>query len=175
MPKFRITGISTPVGGVGWELKVSEKDIAKHLIVFLEDKRVIKAGRYGHAAAIMVPAKQFDNAVRSVINIRQRLGADLEKVRQDSFLAIKIRKMQEACRLFLSYAEQLKPGESYYKGLDALGKVVAHEMLQIAETLHFSFETEEDFGYGEEELRENYEENFFTLHDLIRLTPPSNE
>jgi hypothetical protein len=83
--------------------------------------------------------------------------------------------MQEACRLFLSYAEQLRPGESYYEGLDALGKVIAHEMLLIAETLHFSFETEVDLGYEEDALRKNYEENFFKLHDLIKLTPPGDD
>ena len=175
MPRIRITGISTPFGGASWELKDSEKNIAEQLIVFLEDKRVIKAGRYGHAAAITKPAKQFDNAVKSVIDIRHRLQADLEKARRDTPLFMAIRKMQEACRLFLSYTEQLKPGESYYEGLDALGRVIAHEMLQIAETLHFSYETEMDLGYEEDEIRRDYEENFFRLRNLIKLTPPNGD
>jgi hypothetical protein len=35
MPRIRIIGISTPFGGVSWEIKDSEKDIAKRLIAFL--------------------------------------------------------------------------------------------------------------------------------------------
>ncbi len=40
MAAIGITGISTPIGGVSWELKDSEKDVAKLLILFMEDKNM---------------------------------------------------------------------------------------------------------------------------------------
>ena len=55
----RLTGISTPIGGISWTPPVNEKDKAKQLLVFLEDRRVIY-----HPYDIEVSA----NVVKSIIN-----------------------------------------------------------------------------------------------------------
>jgi hypothetical protein len=37
----RLTGISTPIGGISWTPPVDERDVAKKLLVFLEDRRAL--------------------------------------------------------------------------------------------------------------------------------------
>ena len=37
----KITGISTPFGGVSWDPPIDEKKIAQQTIIFLEDRRVL--------------------------------------------------------------------------------------------------------------------------------------
>jgi len=37
----RLTGISTPIGGISWTPPVDERDKAKRLLTFLEDRRAL--------------------------------------------------------------------------------------------------------------------------------------
>ena len=38
---IKVTGFSTPVAGVSWELTKSEKEVAQHIVTFLEDRRLL--------------------------------------------------------------------------------------------------------------------------------------
>lgn len=90
---MRLTGISTPIGGISWNPPVDESDVAKQLLVFLEDRR-----------ALYMP---YDMEVGpyvmdSIIEIRQRLTKDLEKVSRSSVLGESIAAMRASCRKFLT-------------------------------------------------------------------------
>ena len=67
----RLTGISTPIGGLSWTPPVDERDVAKQLLVFLEDRR-----------ALYMPynLEVSPYVVDSVLEIRQRLTEDLEQI-----------------------------------------------------------------------------------------------
>ena len=162
MFRKRLTSISSPFGGLGWEYVKSEEEIAERLITFLEDRRVI-ADRMGHAGAIMV-ADHRPYAIKSVRQIRTRLRQDLEELSRDSKLAEAMRLMQRACRDFLNLAEA---EETYSERiLDDFRSVFASQILRIATTYHFSIETEgdEDWGPDENTWREYFVKMWGTGH-----------
>jgi len=89
----RLTGISTPIGGISWTPPVDERDVAKQLLVYLEDRR-----------ALYMP---YDMEVGpyvmdSILEIRQRLTKDLEKVSRSSVLGQSLSAMRASCRKFLT-------------------------------------------------------------------------
>lgn len=89
----RLTGISTPIGGLSWTPPVDERDIAKQLLVFLEDRR----------ALFMPYNMEVDSyVVDSILEIRQRLTEDLEKISRSSFLGESISAMRASCRKYLT-------------------------------------------------------------------------
>ncbi len=89
----RLTGISTPIGGISWTPPVDERDVAKQLLVFLEDRRALympydmEVGSY---------------VMDSIIEIRQRLTKDLEQISRSSVLGESISAMRASCRKFLT-------------------------------------------------------------------------
>lgn len=93
----RLTGISTPIGGVSWTPPVDERDKARRLLVYLGDRRALynpfhmEIGHY---------------VVESVLEIRKRLTADAEDIKSDSVLRDSIKAMQAACRRFLDQNQQ---------------------------------------------------------------------
>lgn len=172
MPKIKLTGISTPFGGISWKFEKSEKEVAKDLITFLEDRRVLSQ-RLGHAGAIIASAPHL-RAVKSVMEIRHRLRDDLEKVDPDSILGQSMRAAQHACRRFLSRAETGEPGETYTEDLDELRRAFSEHMLRIGETFGFAIDALHDWGDDEQLYRKAYSEGFF-LNDDNRLVPPDED
>ena len=94
----RLTGISFPAG-VSWKPPTDERDIAKRLLTFLDDRRVLyrpydmEVGSY---------------VVQSVLQIRERLTKDLEKVSKSSPIAESLSAMRAACRKFLDDTQKPK-------------------------------------------------------------------
>ena len=81
----RLTGISTPIGGISWNPPVDERDIAKQLLVFLEDRRVL----------FMPYDMEVEPYVMdSIIEIRQRLTKALELISRSSVLGESIAAMR---------------------------------------------------------------------------------
>ena len=89
----RITGISTPVFGVSWNPKNTERDVAKEVISYLEDRRVLYV-----PSEMEVP----QHCVDSVLQIRHFLTSKIAKLDQDSELSNSLRAMRAACRKFLN-------------------------------------------------------------------------
>ena len=89
----RITGISTPVFGVSWNPKNTERDVAKEVIPYLEDRRVLYV-----PSEMEVP----QHCVDSVLQIRHFLTSKIAKLDQDSELSNSLRAMRAACRKFLN-------------------------------------------------------------------------
>jgi hypothetical protein len=88
----RLTGISTPLGGISWQGTELEVSAARRVISFLEDRRVLYA-----PDELEVPS----HCVHSVIDIRQFLSSELGKLDGGSEFAASLRAMRAACRKFL--------------------------------------------------------------------------
>ena len=88
----RLTGISTPLGGVSWQASEVEASAARRIIAFLEDRRVLYAPD---------DLEVISHCIHSVMEIRHFLSAELGKLDHGSELAASLRAMRAACRKFL--------------------------------------------------------------------------
>lgn len=88
----RITGFSVPIFGVQWNPPEADQAIARRIIGFLEDRRILYV-----PSEMEVPS----HGVQSVLRIREFLSDELGKLTGDSQLAQSLRAMRAACRKFL--------------------------------------------------------------------------
>ena len=88
----RLTGISTPLGGVSWQSSDLEVSAARRVIAYLEDRRVLYAPEEMEVAS---------HCVQSVLEIRHFLSGELGKLDAKSEFAASLRAMRAACRKFL--------------------------------------------------------------------------
>jgi hypothetical protein len=98
--KHRLTGISCPIFGISWEPSESEIEIARRVIAYLEDRRVLYVPH-----ELEVPR----HCVRSVLEMRRRLTGEIGDLGDNSDLAGHLRAMRKACRKFLSVVQR-NPG-----------------------------------------------------------------
>lgn len=89
----RLTGISTPVFGFSWNPPELEVTIARRIITFLEDRRVL-----------YVPSEMENphHCVLSILEIREYLTKELGSLESSTELAASLRAMRAACRKFLN-------------------------------------------------------------------------
>ncbi|MEZ8727220.1 DUF6650 family protein [Vibrio cyclitrophicus] len=87
----RVNGISTPIFGISWNPDNTEKDQARKLIIYLEDRRVLF---YEEEKEGISYARQ------SVESIRERLTEFLEEFDTDKELVKSVRSFRAACRAF---------------------------------------------------------------------------
>ena len=97
----RLTGISVPFFGVQWSPPEADRGVAKRVIAFLEDRRVLYA-----PSEIEVP----EHCVHSIMEIRSFLTSELGKLEGTCDLASTLRALRAACRKFLDTVQ--KDGES---------------------------------------------------------------
>ncbi len=88
----RLTGLSTPVFGVSWNPPKSERAVARKVLAFLEDRRVLY-----NPSELEMP----DHCVQSVVEIRHFLTAEITEFDADAPLGQDLRAMRAACRKFL--------------------------------------------------------------------------
>jgi hypothetical protein len=88
----RLTGISTPLGGLSWQPTELEVSAARRVVTFLEDRRVLYA-----ADELEVPS----HCVRSILEIRRFLTDEIGKLDSGSEFVASLRAMRIACRKFL--------------------------------------------------------------------------
>ena len=121
----RLTGISTPIGGISWTPPVDEKDKAKRLLVFLEDRRALY-----HPYDMEVG----DYVVESILQIRERLTDDLGEISKSSILGESLTAMRSACRKFLDDIQKPR-GRRHWIGpeiLNSLGELRALFGIHVA-------------------------------------------
>lgn len=92
----RLTGISIPVFGLSWTPPASERDAAKRVIAYLEDRRVLYS-----PYDLEVP----EHCATSAIDIRRHLTDELQKIDGEGELAKQLRAMRVACRKFLDVVQ----------------------------------------------------------------------
>ena len=93
----RLTGFSTPVFGVSWNPPQAHITVARRVITYLEDRRVLYNPYH-----MEVP----HHCIQSVIDIRQRLTSELGRLAADEGPAPHLRAMRAACRKFLNNVQQ---------------------------------------------------------------------
>jgi hypothetical protein len=98
----RLTGISTPTGGISWKPPVDERGKAQRLLVYLAGQRALHYP-YDREIGTFI--------VQSILDTRERLTRDIEALSMDSLLRQILRAMQAACRKFLD--ENQSPSAGY--------------------------------------------------------------
>jgi hypothetical protein len=95
----RLTGFSVPIFGISWNPPESETKVARRIVVFLEDKRVLY-----NPFLLEVP----EYCIQSIIEIRNFLTKELSELPENSELAQSIKAMRIACRKFLDNVSSQK-------------------------------------------------------------------
>jgi hypothetical protein len=111
----RVTGITVGPVGISWEPAEAEIELARRVIAFLEDRRVLYT-----PGELQVPSY----CSQSVLEIRTFLTTELGHLDSGSQLAQHLRAMRAACRKFLDLAQTQKdwqPFDSTFSG--ALGEL----------------------------------------------------
>lgn len=96
----RLTGLSTPIFGAQWNPPESEVTIARRVLAYLEDRRVLY-----NPDSLEVPA----HCVDSVIQIRHFLTSEIATLPEKSTLSASLRAMRAACRKFLDTLHERQP------------------------------------------------------------------
>lgn len=95
----RLTGLSCPIFGISWNPPESEITVAKRIITFLEDRRVL----YSYSQRELSV-----NCIKSVLAIREYLTTELVKLKSKNQLDESLRAMRAACRKFLTRVSEQK-------------------------------------------------------------------
>ncbi|WP_071891094.1 DUF6650 family protein [Hymenobacter sp. PAMC 26628] len=90
--KSRLTGFSLPFFGVSWQPDESEIKVARRIIAFLEDRRVLYSPH-----ELEVPRHCID----SIQEIRKYLTEEIGKIAQRSELYDDLQFLRSSCRKFL--------------------------------------------------------------------------
>jgi len=152
----RLTGFSTPVFGMSWTPPVNECNVAKRLVVFLEDRRVL------FADYCMEYGPWVD---QSVLEIRKELTELLSACPESQTLGGAIRAMRAACRKFLDTSNTAARGRFHFlepERWQALGELRAVIGLHLARLcLAYGIDLEPQLAsilpaQDNEELRDNH-------------------
>lgn len=100
----RITGFSTPLFGVQWTAPQLDREVAREVIVFLEDRRVLYS-----PYEVEMP----DHVVSSVFEIRHFLTECLRRGGIATELSDSLRAMRTACRRFIEATGQQRGPDLY--------------------------------------------------------------
>ncbi len=131
----RVTGISSPIGGIQWDAPPPAVKIARDLITELEDCRVLYAP---------TDLENADHCVQSVDQIRKMLTEALKELEYQSPLDKQIRRMRKAARRFMDRVE--------HQGFDSFAEPVRDSILE--RELH---ELRHKFGDAIAEISVSYE------------------
>jgi hypothetical protein len=91
----RLTGISVPFGGLQWETVDGDKQIARRVIVFLENRRVLFNAHF---------VEDERDCVRSALAIREFVTEQLAEARPGATVEGLLRSIRAACRRFVDRA-----------------------------------------------------------------------
>lgn len=114
----RITGISTPVGGVSWEPPVSEPDeqeLIRKLLLFLEDKRILYSPETGHSVASHFVFAGLNrarclspHAKAAILEIRKEIGRILAVMPKSGLSIPILKQIQATCRWALDVSDRMQ-------------------------------------------------------------------
>ena len=92
---YELTGVSTPVFGIQWQKKSTDSKIAREVIVFLEDRRLLFGDRH---------VEDERHCVDSALQIRAFLTEQLRRYDMGKELQLALKAMRAACRRFIDIA-----------------------------------------------------------------------
>jgi|TARA_B100002003_G_scaffold228901_1_gene237659 hypothetical protein len=88
----RLTGLSSPVFGVSWNPPEPQVKIARRIVAFLEDRRVLF-----EPSEMEIPS----HCIQSILDIRRYLTTELQSLDSDTEIANSLRALRAACRKFM--------------------------------------------------------------------------
>lgn len=100
----RISGISTPVGGLQWNNEPSEREIIYEMLQSLGNRRLI---RHYHGGF------EYKAVIRSCEIIREYITTALKKIRPDSGVRTRLEEMRGAIHIFQTLVEERYPHERF--------------------------------------------------------------
>lgn len=93
--KYKLTGFSTPFGGITYEVAEGEKEIIEKFITFLEGRRALFSELYEGCP---------EGVIDSIMTIRNELQKVREELNRNSYCFKILSKMQDRIFEFIQYA-----------------------------------------------------------------------
>ena len=112
---IKVTGVSTPFGGISWEYTEAEKKGVQELFFFLETKRIL-------VNPVEMEIKQW--CIQSAIEIKQKLTELHSQYDFSNHTTNCMRSMIDACNDFLDKLGGVKETGSFIKIEMAIGQIV---------------------------------------------------
>lgn len=121
----RLTSIGGFGFGAGWDWATTDAEIARRLVVFLEDRRALTQDHY---------REDVGYVVESVLRIREELTKTLQELAPKSGANHAVRAMRDACLLFLDRVDGHGwAGPEFFVALGELRVVFAIYVRALAE------------------------------------------
>jgi len=95
----RITGFQTPIFGLNWEAPEPDREVAKRVLIFLEDQRLL-------TSSYDVLLQNLHYVKDAIFRIRNKLTEEMEHLDRSSPLAQSMAAMRAACRKCLDQLER---------------------------------------------------------------------
>ncbi|WP_125805257.1 DUF6650 family protein [Actinoplanes sp. ATCC 53533] len=138
----RLTGIQIPPGwGASWETIEGDKEVARKVITFLEDRRLLFGTRHWGQ-------EDGFSCVRSALTIRSMLSEQLSRASPGKTLEQHLRAMRAACRRFVDEAGHEAEGfvnpMHFGAAIGDLRTSVGYSIAAIAD--HFQIPVEEELA-----------------------------
>ena len=140
----RLNGVTCPVFGVSWTPSPPDVSVARRIIRFLEDRRVLY-----NDYAWEVP----DQCTQSALEIRKFLTTELGNLKEGSELVSPMKSMRAACRKFLDqmhyeFGMRTRPHlGNHYDFYTALGELRSSFGVNIASlAVQYGIDVEDELG-----------------------------
>ena len=143
----RITGVSSPVGGVQWaDPGPSQRERVRRFLVALEDRRVL------YNPMQLEVRSQVDYSIHQ---IREACTETLQQLGEDDFATLPVRAIREACRRYHNDAQmefrhfRFDPREpdataGFFMALGAFRSMVGYQVALLAG--HYDVDVEGDLA-----------------------------
>ncbi|MFG3419779.1 DUF6650 family protein [Micromonospora sp. NPDC048063] len=143
---IRLTGLSIPGGfGAQWQKAEGDKDVARRVLLFLEDRRLLFGQRH---------REDKSHCISSALQIRAFLTEQLVLVKPKSDLFENLRAMRAACRRFieaagpngsyLSYGERYGQADPFSLALGGLRSMMGIHIAILAQA--YDLEVDEELA-----------------------------
>lgn len=100
----RISGISTPLGGLQWDNEPSEREFIYEMLQSLGNRRLV---RHYHGGF------EYKAVLRSCEIIREDITSALKRLRPESAARIRLEEMRAAIHIFQTLVEERYPPERF--------------------------------------------------------------
>jgi hypothetical protein len=107
--KYKITGISTPFGGISWDENKSKVQKYEYLFIFLSSKRILI-----NPIEMEIP----EQCVTSVLDIKKTIVEFSRNIQQIEFDKSVLSHMMNACNIYLDYMSSTNLPHIIYKNKD---------------------------------------------------------
>ena len=130
---IRITGVSTPIGGISWEFTETKKKGIKDLFLFLESKRILVNPKE-------MEVKEWSE--QSVIEIKNKLVSIATEYEYSQNTMECFKMMIDTCNIFLDNMHQVNISGIIYKNQkgDCIHRGYASAMKEFRKSIKYNIQ-----------------------------------